>query len=115
VAILECDLVDSAPTSERGSRFLRGHEMRRPWVAIAGLVAVLLVLALGHRWSVTASWLTSEKTCRAAPWLVHRLDIDCGRLLRERFWKLYDEGRFGRSRSGQGAVDYMKRLEHPDE
>jgi hypothetical protein len=30
-------------------------------------------------------------------------------------WKLYDEGRFGRSRRGQGAVDYIKQLEHPDE
>jgi hypothetical protein len=92
--------------------------MRRSWVAMAAFVAVLLVLALGHRWSVTASWFTSDKTCRerhAAPWLLNRLDIDCGRLLRERLWKLYDEGRFGRSRSGQGAVDYMKRLEHPDE
>jgi len=31
-------------------------------------------------------------------------------------WKLYDEGQFGRSRRGQGAVEYMKQLlEHPDE
>jgi hypothetical protein len=92
--------------------------MQRPWVAMASFVVVLLVLALGHHWSVTASWFTSDKTCRerhAAPWLVQRLDIDCGRFLRERLWKLYDEGRFGRSRSGQGAVDHMKHLEHPDE
>ena len=95
--------------------------MRRPWVAIAGFVAVLLVLALGNRWSVTASWLTSDKTCRerhAAPWLVNRLDIDCGRLLRERLWKLYDEGQFARLRAwgGEGAVEYMKQLlDHPDE
>jgi hypothetical protein len=85
---------------------------------MAGLVAVLLILALGHRWSVTAAWFASDKTCRerhAVPWLVQRLDIDCGRLLRERLWKLYDEGRFSRSRSGQGAVEYMKHLEHPDE
>jgi hypothetical protein len=26
-----------------------------------------------------------------------------------------DEGRFSRSRNGQGAVDYMKHLEHPRE
>jgi hypothetical protein len=92
--------------------------MRRSWAAMVGFVALLLVLALGHRWSVTASWFTSDKTCRerhAAPWLVNHLDIDCGRLLRERLWKLYDEGRFSRSRSGQGPVDYMKHLEHPDE
>jgi hypothetical protein len=46
--------------------------MRRPWVAMASFVAVLLVLALGHRWSVTASWFTSDKTCRerhAIRWL----------------------------------------------
>jgi hypothetical protein len=91
--------------------------MRRSWAAMAGFLAVLLVMALGHRWSVSASWFTSGKTCRerhAAPWLVQRLDIDCGRLLRERLWKLYDKGRFGRSRTGQGAVDYMKHLERPD-
>jgi hypothetical protein len=61
--------------------------MRQPWTAMGGFVAVLLVLALGHRLPVTASWFTSDKTCRerhAAPWLVNRLDIDCGRLLRER-------------------------------
>jgi hypothetical protein len=28
---------------------------------MASFVVVLLVLALGHRWSVTASWLTSDK------------------------------------------------------
>jgi len=93
--------------------------MRRPWVAMASFVAVLLVLALGHRWSVTASWFTSDKTCgerHAMPWFAQRLDIDCGRLLRARLWKLYDEGQFGRSRRGQGAVEYMKQLlEHPDE
>jgi len=92
--------------------------MRRPWVAMASFVAVLLVLALGHRWSVTASWFASDKTCRerhATPWLVERLDIDCGRLLRARLWKLYDEGQYGRSRRGQGSVQYMKHLEHPDE
>jgi hypothetical protein len=27
---------------------------------MASFVAVLLVLALGHRWSVTASWFTSD-------------------------------------------------------
>jgi hypothetical protein len=56
--------------------------MRRPWVAMASFVAVLLVLALGHRWSVTASLFTSDKTCgerHATPWFVERLDIDCGR------------------------------------
>src|SRR5262245_57063301 len=37
--------------------------MRRSWAAMAGFVAVLLLLALGHRWSVTASWFTSDKTC----------------------------------------------------
>jgi hypothetical protein len=92
--------------------------MRRPWAAMAGFVVVLLVLALGHRWSVTASWFTSDKTCRerhAAPWLVTRLNIDCGRLLRERLWKLYDEGQLGRSPSGQGGGEYMKHPEHPDE
>ena len=44
-----------------------------------------------------------------------RLDIDGGRLLRARLWKLYDEGQFARSRRGQGAVEYRKHLEHPDE
>jgi hypothetical protein len=50
--------------------------MRRPWVGMASFVAVLLVLALGHRWSVTASWFTSDKTCRerhAPRWFVERL------------------------------------------
>ena len=95
--------------------------MRRPWVGIASLVAVLLVVALGHRWSVTASWFTSDKTCRerhATPWFVERLGIDCDRLLRERLWKLYDEGHlFGRLRGGRGgAFEYiMKQLGHPDE
>ena len=99
--------------------------MRRPWVGIASLVAVLLVVALGHRWSVAASWFTSDKTCRerhATPWFVERLGIDCDRLLRERLWKLYDEGPlFGRLRGGRGgAFEYMKQryvkqLEHPDE
>jgi hypothetical protein len=60
--------------------------MRR--VGLASFVAVLLVVALGHRWSVTASWFTSDKTCRerhATPWFVERLGIDCDRLLRERY------------------------------
>ena len=30
--------------------------MRRPWVGLVSFVAALLVLALGHRWLVTASW-----------------------------------------------------------
>jgi hypothetical protein len=95
--------------------------MRRPRVGMASFVAVLLVLALGHRWSVTASWFTSDKTCRerhATRWFVERLDMDCDRLLRARLWKLYDEGHlFGRLRGGRGgAVEYiMKQLEHPDE
>ena len=91
--------------------------MRRPWVAMASFVAVLLVLTLGHRWWVTASWFTSDKTCgerHATRWFVERLDIDCGRLLRARLWKLYDKG-FGRLRGGRGAFDHMKQLEHPDE
>ena len=91
--------------------------MRRPWVAMASFVAVLLVLALGHRWSVTASGFASDKTCRerhAMPWLVERLGIECDRLLRERIWKLYDEG-FGHLRGGRGAFDHMTQLEHPDE
>jgi len=101
--------------------FARDHvTMRPPWVGMTSFVAVLLVLALGHRWSVTASWFTSDKTCRerhATPWFAQRLDIDCDRLLRARLWKLYDEGHlFGRSRRGEGAVEYMKQLlEHPDE
>ena len=77
--------------------------MRRPRVGMASFVAVLLVLALGHRWSVTASWFTSDKTCgerHATPWFVERLDIDCDRLLREHLWKLYDEGQFGCLRGG---------------
>jgi hypothetical protein len=41
--------------------------------------------------------------------------LDCGRLLRARLWKLYEEGQFGRLRRGRGAVEYMKHLEHPDE
>ena len=97
--------------------------MRRP-LGMASFVAVLLVLALGHRWSVTASWFTSDKTCgerHATQWFVERLDMDCGRLLRARLWKLYDEAQFGRLRGGRsGAVEYMKQLymkqlEHPDE
>ena len=87
--------------------------MRRPWVAMDACVVVLLVLALGHRWSVTASWFTSDKTCRerhATPWFVERLGMDCDRLLRARLWKLYDEGQFGRLRKGRGAVEYMKQL-----
>jgi hypothetical protein len=42
---------------------------------------------------------SDRKTCRerhATPWFVERLGIDCDRLLRERLWKLYDEG-FGRA------------------
>jgi hypothetical protein len=107
VAALACDLGTLARVT-----------MRRPWVAIASFVVVLLVLALGHRCSVTASWFTSDKTCGkryATPWFVERLDIDCGRLLRTRLWKRYDEGQFRRSRRGRGAVEYMKHLEHPDE
>ena len=68
--------------------------MRRPWVGMASFVAVLLVVAFGHRWSATASWFTSDKTCgerHATRWFVERLGIDCDRLLRERLWKLYDE------------------------
>ena len=90
--------------------------MRR--VVMVSFVAVLLVLGLGHRWSATASWFTSDKTCgerHATPWFAERLDIDCGRLLRARLWKLYDERQFGRLRRG-GAIEYMKQLlEHPDE
>jgi len=110
VADLACDLGTVARVT-----------MRRPWVAMASFVAVLLVLALGHRWSVTASWFTSDKTCGerdATPKIVERLHIDCDRLLRARLWKLYDEGQFGRLRAwgGEGAVEYMKQLlEHPDE
>jgi AraC-like DNA-binding protein len=50
---------------------------------MASFVAVLLVLALGHRWSATASWFTSDKTCserHGTPWFVERLGIDCDRL-----------------------------------
>ena len=107
MADLACDLGTGAKVT-----------MRRPWVAMASFVVVLLVLALGHRWSVTASWLTSDKTCgerHGTPWFAERLDIDCGRLLRARLWKLYDEGQFARSRRGQGAVEYMKHPQHPDE
>ena len=57
--------------------------MRRPWIGMASFVAVLLVLALEHR---------------GTPWFVERLGIDCDRLLRERLWKLYGEGQFGRLR-----------------
>jgi hypothetical protein len=95
--------------------------MRRPWVGVASFVAVLLVLALAHHWSATAYWFTSDKTCHerhATPWFVERLGINCDRLLRERLWKLYDEGsHFGRLRGRRGgAVEYMKQLlEHPDE
>jgi len=99
--------------------------MRWPWVGIASFVAVLLVPTFGHRWSATASWFTSDKTCgerHATPWFVARLDMDCDRLLRARLWRLYDEGRlFGRLRRGRGgAVEsmkqlYMQPLEHPDE
>src|SRR5262249_5385951 len=94
-------------------------------IATASFVTVLLVLALGHRWSVTASWFTSDKTCgerHATPWFVERLELDCDRLLRARLWKLYHEGQLcGRLRGGRGgAVEYiqqlyMKQLEHPDE
>jgi hypothetical protein len=34
--------------------------MPRPWVGMASFVAVLLVVAFGHRWSATATWFTSE-------------------------------------------------------
>jgi hypothetical protein len=82
--------------------------MRRPWLGMVGFVAVLLVLALGHRWSVTASWFTSDKTCRerhATRWFVARLDMDCDRLLRARLWELYDGGHlFGRLRGGRGGA-----------
>jgi len=88
---------------------------RRPWVGMTSFVAVLLVLALGHRWSLTASWFTSDKTCHerhATRWFVARLDMDCDRLLRARLWKLYDEGHlFGRLRGERGgAVEYMQQL-----
>ena len=94
--------------------------MRGTWVVMASFVAVLLVMALGHRWSVTASWFTSDKTCRerhATPGFAARLGMECDRLLRARLWKLYDEGQFGRLRGGRGgAIKYMKQLlEHPDE
>ena len=82
--------------------------MRGTWVVMASFVAVLLVMALGHRWSVTASWFTSDKTCRerhATPWFVERLGIDCDRLLRERLWKLYDEGQFGLRGSGAALAN----------
>ena len=73
-----------------------------------GQLCLLLVLALWHRWSVTASWFTSDKTCgerHATPWFVERLDMDCDRLLRARLWKLYDEGHlFGRLRGGRGGA-----------
>ena len=86
----------------------------RKRIATASFVTVLLVLALGHRWSVTASWFTSDKTCgerHATPWFVERLDMDCDRLLRARLWKLYEEGQFGRLRGGRdGAIEYMKQL-----
>jgi hypothetical protein len=117
-----------ATAAEDGLKLQQGEgtmTMRRPWVGMASFVAVLLVVALGHRLSVTASWFTSDKTCaerHATPWFVERLDIDCDRLLRERLWKLYDEGHlFGRLRGGRGgAVEYMKelymkQLQHPDE
>ena len=40
--------------------FARDHDNA---TGMTSFVAVLLVLALGHRWSVTASWFTSDKTC----------------------------------------------------
>src|SRR5205807_4504727 len=90
--------------------------MRRPWVGIASFVAVLLVLAFGHRWSATASWFTSDKTCgerHATPWFVERLDMDYDRLLRARLWRLYDEGPlFGRLRGGRGA-SYASAMDRP--
>jgi hypothetical protein len=93
--------------------------MRRPWVGMASFVALLLVVAFGHRWSVTAAWFTSDKTCgerHATLWFVERVGIDCDRLLRERLWKLYGEGQFGRLRGGRGGtVGYMKQLMYPDE
>src|SRR5262249_26098481 len=91
---------------------------RAPWGAMAGVVAALLVLAGGDRWSVTAFLFTRDKTCRggdATPWVVERLHIECDRLLRERLWKLYEEGQFWPLRRGRGAVEYMKELMHPDE
>ena len=74
---------------------------------MASFVAVLLVLALGHRWSVTASWFTSDKTCgerHATRWFVERLDMDCDRLLRARLWKLYDEAIYLAAYVGDGAA-----------
>jgi hypothetical protein len=92
--------------------------MLRPWVVMTSFVAVLLVLALGHRGSVTASWFASGKTCgerHATQWFVERLGIDCDHLFRERLWKLNDEDRFFRLRRWPGAVEYRKHLEQPDE
>src|SRR5215831_5876979 len=86
---------DGGRRSPEAADSRRSVTARRPWVVMASFVAVLLVLALGHRRSVTASWFTSDKTCRerhATPWFVARLGIDCDRLLRARLWKLYDEG-----------------------
>src|SRR5262249_51800756 len=110
------DLVASRrPNCAPDSTAILWHDRNAP---LNSAIFVLLVLALGHRWLVTASWFTSDKTCGeryATPWFVERLDIDCGRLLRAGLWKLYDEGQFRRSRRGEGAVEYMKHLEHPDE
>jgi hypothetical protein len=86
---------------------------------MAGFVAALLVSALGHHSSVTASWFTNDKTCgerHATPWFAEPFSIDCDRLLRERLWKLYGEGQFRRLPGGRsGAFEYMKHLQHPDE
>src|SRR5262245_26719264 len=98
--------------------------MRRPWVGMASFVAVLLVVAFGHRWSVTASWFTSDQTCshrHATARFLGRVCIDSIRLLRERLWKLYEPGPlFGSLRGRRGVALkyikqlYIKQLENPD-
>src|SRR4051812_2843798 len=66
------------------------------------------VLAFGHRWSVTAFWLTSNKACGerdATPRFAERLHMDCARLLRARLWKLMTKANW----AGR-AVEYRKQL-----
>src|SRR5262245_4106214 len=75
-------LVATTAEERLGLQQARGTmTMRWPRVGMASFAAVLLVLTLGHRWSVTASWFTSDKTCgerHATPWFVERLSIDRG-------------------------------------
>ena len=65
----------------------------QPWVAMASFVAVLLVLALGHRWSVTASWFTSDNLQHALVWIATACSArGCGSFMKKVNLAVYVEG-----------------------